>query len=261
MEGWQEVDIYFVLYAGTSGMLLLCFGMLLFLRGYSKRLLAEQEEKNRMELDYKDKLLYSHIQATENERARIARDLHDEVGASLSLLRMKVTTPDAKPIIDSTIDNVRRISYDLLPPTLGVFGIAVALQAFFEKIEHNIAIHFQVIDEHLRFDTVTELSIYRVVQELVQNTFKHSGADKIDFVMEYKNDQLAIIYHDNGKGYDYGSQQKENGLGMKNIAFRIKQCGGTLQYKRRIDNSIEVHISIPQLQITHHEHNAHSISR
>lgn len=247
MESWQEVDKYFVLYAGTAGMLLLCCGMLLFFRAYSRRLLAEQNEKNRMELTYKDELLYSNIQATEKERARIARDLHDEVGASLSLLRMQVTNPDAKPIIDSTIDNVRRISYDLLPPTLGAFGIVVAIQAFIEKAEQNIAIQFQGIDEYLRFDAITELSVYRAVQEMIQNTLKHSSADKIDFVMEHKNDILYIIYHDNGKGYDYNSQQKENGLGLKNIAFRIKQCGGTLQYKRRIDNSIEVHISIPAI--------------
>ncbi len=247
MEGWQEVDKYFILYAGTAGMLLLCAGMLLFFRAYSRRLLAQQEEKNKMELEYKDQLLFANIEATEKERARIARDLHDEVGASLSLLRMQVTNADAKPVIDATIDNVRRISYDLLPPMLEAFGLSAALHAFLEKTKQGsgIEIHFDTIAEDQRFSALIELSGYRVVQELVHNTVKHSGADVIDISIVQHDGILNISYHDNGKGYDHAQLRKENGLGLKNIELRIQQCCGTVQYHTNNDGSVTLQASVP----------------
>jgi signal transduction histidine kinase len=210
-------------------------------------LLAEQEEKNKMELTYKDELLYANIQATEKERARIARDLHDEVGASLSLLRMQLTHADAKPIIDNTIDTVRRISYDLLPPTLEAFGLVTALQAFCEKIKSGtgVNVNLDAFEEQFRFDAVLELSVYRILQELVNNTLKHADAHAIDIDMKYSNNTLCITYHDDGKGYDYVQWQKEGGLGLKNIELRTKQCKGALQYQTLDDKTVLLTITIP----------------
>ena len=253
MEGWQEIDSYFILCAGTAGMLVLCTGMLLFFRAYHKRLLLQQDEKNRMELAYKDELLFSNIHATEKERARIARDLHDGVGASLSLLRMQLNnlpandSANARSVIDGTIDNVRRIAYDLLPPALESFGLIAALQMFCEKVsaDADLEVQFDAFSEQLHFDAVTELAIYRVLQELVNNTLKYAGATTLEVGLQYRDGIIMIRYADNGKGYDPHAQLKENGLGLKNIDLRIRQQNGSVQYQKLKDGFVEVSISIP----------------
>ena len=253
MDGTQAVDPYFILYAGTAAMLVLCTGMLLFFRAYNKRLMVQQDERSRMELQYKDELLYSNIQATEEERARIARDLHDGVGASLSLLRMQIgrlpaaDNTDAKSVIDGTIDQVRRIAYNLLPPALESFGLVAALHMFCEKVsaDAGIRVQFDAIDEHIQFDPLTKLSVYRVLQELVNNTLKYAGATALEITIRYDDGLLAIHYLDNGQGYDPVAQLKHGGLGLKNIELRIRQLGGKVAYQVQQEGCVAVNISIP----------------
>ncbi|MEZ5016141.1 MAG: histidine kinase [Flavipsychrobacter sp.] len=257
MESWQEVDKYFVLYAGTAGMLLLCGGMLLFFRAYHKRLIKEQKEKNALELQYKDNLLYSNIQATEEERARIARDLHDEVGAALSLLRMQVeglpteAFDHTRATIDNTIDMVRRISHDLLPPTLAAFGLSTALLQLCNRIANssNITMQLDALPKEYRFDKTIELTVYRALHELVNNTLKHAAAETIDIAMQYEDEQLMIQYYDDGKGYDYEQLLKGGGLGLKNIEARVKQCKGEVSYTTK-GSTVVVHIIIPSKKIS-----------
>jgi len=261
MENIGKIDLYFIFFAGTGGMLLLFAGVLLIFRAYHKKLLAAQEERAARELAHRDELLYNNMLATEKERARIARDLHDEVSASLSLLKLQVRElpppvfAEVRPLIDNTIDSVRRISYDLLPPVLQSFGLVAAVQAFLEKAtgDAGIRVTLDSFDEYTRFPAPTELSAYRILQELVHNTLKHAGASAIAVRLEHTDHRLNLVYHDNGKGYDPGQQRKDAGLGLKNIEVRARQCLGSVAYRQLADNSIEVTISIPATIISNHE--------
>lgn len=253
MEGGQDIDKYFVLFAGSTAMLVLCAGIVLLFRAYNKKLLLQQEEKNRLELAYRDELLYSNIQAAEDERARIARDLHDGVGASLSLLRMQLNNSsaenraNAKSVVDSTIDNVRRIAYNLLPPALEAFGLVAAVEVFCEKIrtDAGIDVQLEVFDESLHFTPSVELTLYRVLQELVNNSLKYAAATAFEISFQYAGNELTMNYADNGKGYDPVKEMKEGGLGLKNITLRIKQQNGNLQYNQMQGGCIGVSIRIP----------------
>lgn len=253
MESWQEVNSYYILYAGTAAMLILSTGMLLIFRAYHKRLMRQQNEKSELEIKYRDDLLSGNIRATEEERARIARDLHDEVGASLSLLRMQVRSlpvaelAETRMAIDETLDMVRRISHHLQPPALEAFGLVVALQQYCEQLtQHSgISISLDNYDEDIRLDSLTELSVFRVIQELVQNTLKHADATEVSIELQYDKGILNVSYTDNGKGYDYSKMQKESGLGLKNIEIRMRQCNGKVEYSSMQDGTVRVTITTP----------------
>lgn len=248
MESWQEVDRYFILFAGTAGMAVLCGGLLLIFRAYHKRLIAEQEEKSRLELQYRDELMFANLEAIEKERARLARELHDEVGASISLLRMRArdTQGDTLAIIDGTIDSIRRITYDLQPPTLKAFGITAAIQDYCEQVAEisGLAINLETFDKSLRFGEMTELSVYRILQELVHNTMKHSGASSINIEMGYNGREIYFTYTDNGKGYKPESVTS-SGLGLKNIGLRARLCRGIVNYTATEHSHTQVNVNIP----------------
>lgn len=255
MENWQEIDKYFVLYTGTIGMLVLCVGTLLFYRVYHRRLLAEQEAKGRMQLEYKDKLLYGNMQATEDERARIARELHDEVAASLSLLRLQVGSnieaADARYTIDNVIENVKRITYHLLPPVLKAFGLEVAIQDFANKITSatGMPVTLDMPDGNFRFDELVELSMYRIIQELMHNTLKYAEASRINIGLYFSANMLTLEYKDNGKGYNPESIPGSGGLGLQNIQLRTKLCDGQVRYEYTPDNKIIVRVLIPAREV------------
>lgn len=252
--GWgKELDIAFKLIAGTTGMLLLSGGLMFFFRVYRRRLIKEQQEKNELELKYRDDLLYANISATETERFRIASDLHDEIGASLALLRMQVRSlppqelSEARIILDNAIDTVKRIVYDLHPPSLTSFGLVTALRQHFDSVMSGTSINITLIafDEKKRLADLIELSVYRIIQELTHNTVKHSGATTINVDIYIERDKLIVRYKDDGKGYVPDILQKDNGLGIKNIELRVKQCNGVLQYTRVDDDKICVNIQMP----------------
>lgn len=253
MELTKDLDPYFILIAGTIAMLLLCSGALFFFLAYNRRLLTQQKMQSDLELRYKDELIHSNLQATEQERARIARDLHDDIGASLSLLRMQINhlgtegSADAKATIDSTIDQVRGIAHALLPPALDSLGLVAALQMFCEKVkaETELQIEFCGFNEDGRINSDTKLAVYRIVQELINNTLKHAGATSLYLKIDSEYGKLIVEYQDNGKGYDLETHFNKGGMGTKNIDLRVRRLGGQLIYNHHSAGFVTVNIIIP----------------
>ena len=255
----QGINNYFVLLAGTTGMIVLALGIVLFFVIYQKKLLLQKWQKQQMATAFQAELLYSNIKTLEKERSRIASDLHDEIGGKLSALRLQVVQmgrkhneqanhiTEAKDLIDQTIDNVRRISYDLLPPGLEEFGLDFAIRNLCDKIVKysDLVIAIDIAMQAIRCDYVIELSLYRILQELINNTLKHSGATKVNISIQELPDQLSLIYYDNGKGYEYSPDIKSNTLGLKNIVSRANLINGALAYDTSADNDVQVSITIP----------------
>ena len=136
----SQIDIYILLFGGTLLMFLLAGMLLFFVTSYQKRLLRNKAEVETMKSRHQLDLFQSSIDAMEDERRRVSRDLHDEIGAALSMLRLQVgqlnfkketvtekIVVGSKQLIDSTIENVRRISNDMLPHGLDEFGLKYAL--------------------------------------------------------------------------------------------------------------------------------------
>jgi len=254
----QGIDEYFVIFAGTAGMIVLALGIILFFVIYRKKLVEEKWQQQRLITEFQSGLLNSNIKAIEKERARIASDLHDDIGSRLSALRLQLIQlnkrramlPDdmvnVKDIIDQTIDTVRRISYDLHPPGLEDFGLEFAIKNLCDKIakHSDLTIDVSIDLAGERYEYMIELSLYRILQELITNTLKHSGATITTISIVNQPGELQMTYSDNGKGYDYSPNLTGSSLGLKNIAGRINLVQGTIRYHQQ-DGNTQVLINVP----------------
>ncbi len=244
-------------------MMILVGFIIFFVLVYQKRLIRQQMHLQALEAQHQRKLLAASIDTQEKERRRIARDLHDEIGATLSTLKLQIgqfkrqmkEEPRAvafceksQQILTETIQQVRQISHDLLPPLLVRFGLSAALKGLLDRIDADgeLQTSFQIAGKELRLPTNQELALYRVVQELLQNTFKHAEAHQIKIQLTFLDEKLQLLYADDGKGFELLTlRQQGGGLGLDNIESRLLAINGTLQYHTTPGEGIRVEINLP----------------
>ncbi len=191
----------------------------------------------------------------QNERIRIARDLHDSVGQMLSLIKMNISAQEKNTesekiqnLIDKAISEVRSISHNLIPEELN-FGLIPSLENLADKInatdktKMELEIHENV--RSVKFQKQNELSIYRIVQELLNNITKHSEATLIQLSVERSDDYVLFNIKDNGKGLDSDSIANSSGIGWKNINARIHMMDGYLNIKSESLKGTEIEITLP----------------
>jgi two-component system, NarL family, sensor kinase len=245
-------SVSMVLFFGTIGMLALTIGLIVFIIFHQRKVIRYQLRLQRMEQDQQKMLLNASIRLQEEERQRIAADLHDDAGPLLATARLYLnenlvnldkTTQlqsiyNAKQIIDDTIQLIRNISHSLMPPTLKNFGLESAVNDLFQKISGsgsmNASSRFH--DYRERMQSENELIIFRVIQELVNNILKHSNASFIHLTQNISGDQFFIRLHHDGRGItqaDFDKLNKSNvGLGLKNIQSRLKVLHGKIFFEK-----------------------------
>ena len=234
----ESNSIVFVYFIGTIGMALLALSIFFFFVTYQKRMLKKQLELNETRARQQEEIIQNTISAQEKERKRIAQDLHDEVGAMLSVVKLNVgriekksEEPVAKELaaetkthLDEVIKQVRRISRSLLPPSLDKLGLYFALEelASWVNKSEQLKIVCWKSGEQFRFDNTKELAVFRIIQELLNNAIKHSGADLIEINARFSiNFNLMISISDNGKGFNI-EEKMSTGLGLKNMESRTQ---------------------------------------
>lgn len=241
----ESNSIIFIYFIGTLGMALLALSVFFFFIIYQKKMLKKQLELNETRARQQEKIISNTIQAQENERKRIARDLHDEVGAMLSVVKLnvgriekKTGEPDAKVLaaetkqyLDEVITQVRRISRALLPPSLEKLGLWFAVEELVNWINKSdqIEIDCRKNGEPNRFDQAKELALFRIIQELLNNSIKHSGSNTIDVYFRFSRNLIIILVSDKGKGFDLNN--KATGLGLKNLESRAQIAGAKFRMK------------------------------
>lgn len=228
---------------------------------YQKRLMRHQRRLQEIQTEHQMGLLYSNINTLEKERKRFSEDLHDELGSQLSALRLYVCQVEreepmspsglaiineSKALVDTAINSVRRISYDLLPPGIESFGLQYTVEDLFQRISSlsGLEVNIDMDIREQRFDNRTELALYRVIQELVNNTLKHSGAIRICLGIQVKDQKLHLQYSDDGKGFDKNGLYRP-GLGMQNIDTRIGMIGGAIRYATGPGKGFNAEIEVP----------------
>lgn len=247
-----SIETYLIL--GTSIVIFFILSFIVFVVYYQRKQfkleIKQNEEKQVIELEFQKKLLENSMEVQEIERRRLAKDLHDEVGALLSVLKMgnnqlvkkeledesiKKLINNNKELIDESIGLVRSISKDLVPQTLENFGLIPAIDEFFNKIEKNSTIEFKFlhknISEKSRFASKVELSVFRIIQELSNNALKHAEASKIDLILNFENHTLFLIFADNGVGFSMEDvlRNPNSGLGIRNIESRLSIINGVIK--------------------------------
>ena len=200
------------------------------------------------------------IQAEEKERTRVSQDLHDSIGPLLSAIKLYsnsiVNADDGKKrkeihakiteLMDEAVKTVKEISNNLSSHILQNFGFLDAINSFSEKIEMNYPIKIvREVKKELDISDTIQITLYRVLVELINNTLKYAWASEIKIKLGMVKGKISIIYQDNGNGFNV---EKEitggKGMGLYNIHSRIKSLGGTISMKSKEGKGIRVDILI-----------------
>jgi two-component system, NarL family, sensor kinase len=196
----------------------------------------------------KDKQLIavdSLLKGQEEERGRLAKDLHDGLGGLLSgvkysLSNMKdnlIVTPDNMAVfersldmLDTSIKELRRVAHNMMPEMLTKFGLDEALKEYCNSVNETklLSVKYQSLGMETRLDSSTEIIVYRIVQELLNNILKHAGASQAFIQVIREDNRLNIVVEDNGKGFDTVALGKSKGAGWANIRSRVEYLKGQL---------------------------------
>lgn len=243
-KAFAEIKIYnrnkWIIGIIASSLILIFF--LLFLSQKNKR--KVQAEKDTAIILEREKGLKEVFIAQEDERKRIAKDLHDGIGQQLSAVKMyfqSITNkiiknnPEIKDdilkidkMITETGDDVRNISHQMMPKALMELGLIEALKDLLENcfIKTNVVYNFEHFGFNERLPSNIEIVLYRITQELLQNIMKHSGASKVDVQLTKLKNYCVLVIEDNGKGILQNSHS--DGIGMLNINNRLRTINGNL---------------------------------
>jgi signal transduction histidine kinase len=207
---------------------------------------------------YKSKIL-AEITTLENERARIASDLHDELGPILSAVKFKINSldihsPDDQLILDKSNKNIdeiirrmREISNDLLPNILIRKGLITAMEESVEDFKNSNKLEIKFTYQSAPdIPKEKEINIYRILQEIIHNTIKHAEATELRIELKPGKQQLVILTEDNGKGFDYIQHSKENtGLGLRNLLSRTEVLGGNMYIESGLGKGTKYTFELP----------------
>ncbi|MHA4896769.1 tetratricopeptide repeat-containing sensor histidine kinase [Pedobacter sp. PWIIR3] len=243
-----------------AGFLIIALAIGLAAYFYYKRYRANQEALLKEEINRQQEIATKSLfEGEQKERIRLARDLHDSIGQMLSVVKMNMSTlhhqfPDNKTttgtldLVDKTIGEVRNISHNLLPEALN-FGLFSALEDMTDKINESggTTVELNVPEEarEHKFTKQNELSIYRIVQEVLGNMIKHAEATKITLDVVISSTGLSIAIKDNGKGFDPNKIKDSKGLGWKNISARVNLLDGEMRVQSEKLSGTQIDITIP----------------
>ncbi len=197
------------------------------------------------------------IEGEEIERARLSKELHDNVGATLSMASMIIQTAfkensnsdktleaKAKNLLDQSLTHIRTLSHELSPSILTKFGLQTAFELLLEGLTEagiQTILKYELKPEN-KYPSTFELALYRVLQELINNIVKHANAtDVVITIKEGSKDQIVLIAKDNGKGFNPKSKE---GIGMHNIRSRIETYKGKLTVQSDPEQGTEVMITV-----------------
>lgn len=257
-------NIYVLVFLAMGGTFLLVISFILFSIRNQNKLLKQRQQFQQAQIAHQKELLKAVIESQEAERKRIGQDLHDDVGTTVSGLRLMIEMfrpsggedkhhqdfiESCKNIIDKIVKDVRNISHNLSPTTLRYYGLAAAINEHCTiinqsgKLEIGLANSAEKQLEQLPLTTSTAL--YRVLEELLNNTIKHSGASKANIQLDIAANNLQIIYADNGKGLTADTETVKKGMGMQNIESRLLNINATYMLDPYAGKGFRITIDCP----------------
>ena len=221
----------------------------------------QQQRIRELEKDRQLIAVDSLLKGQEEERSRLAKDLHDGLGGLLSgvkfsLSNMKdnlIVTPDNRAVfersldmIDTSIRELRRVAHNMMPEMLVNFGLDEALKDYCNTVNATklISIKYQSFGMDNRLDSSKEIIIYRIIQELLNNVLKHAAASEVLVQLIKEGKQLNILVEDDGKGFDKSVLENSKGAGWTNIRSRVDYLQGQLDINSEAGKGTSVSIEI-----------------
>jgi signal transduction histidine kinase len=221
----------------------------------------QQQRIRELEKDRQLVVVDSMLKGQEEERSRLAKDLHDGLGGMLSGVKYSLTNMKSNLIIsnenaavfersldmiDSSISELRRVAHNMMPETLIKFGLDEALKDYCNSINvaNILQVKYQSFGMEKRLEASTEIIIYRIIQELLNNTIKHASATETLVQLLREGNRLSITVEDNGKGFDPNDLQKSKGAGWANIKSRVDYLKGKMDLNSEPGKGVSVNIEI-----------------
>ncbi|MES2487224.1 MAG: histidine kinase [Bacteroidota bacterium] len=262
MPNSSDNIVALIILATLGTFLMVVSFILIYIRNQNK-ILQQRQQMQQAALAHQKELLQVVIESQEEERIRIGRDLHDDVGAAISNLRLiiemfKPVTADedytqfiksSKGIIDKMMTDVRHISHNLSPTALTYYGLAFAIEEQCTNINQSgkLKIDFKN-DAKPALEKITmpvATALYRVLEELLNNTLKHARAGISTLNFTQINNTLVIEYSDNGVGMD--DQGVKKGIGLHNIESRLTVINADFSIETSPGNGFYIKITYPLL--------------
>lgn len=236
-----EIEVVYFLFTGTAALLILSIGFISIYIKWLRKLTKEQQKLLELEKKHKQELLENILESIETERTRIARDLHDQIGNTFSLLSLILQQSEdekikeAKLLIDIGLNHTRELVYQIMPPELKLFGLEYALEEICLRINKSgsLVAEWPVKCDLKHYSLRIQLSIYRIIQELISNTIKHSDANKVTLIFCDMGDEMQILYKDNGTLKNERTTDQRKGYGLKNIESRVQLLSGSFDFNFR----------------------------
>jgi signal transduction histidine kinase len=257
----EDNQIITIVIIGVILLLLMAVSLLLFFFFSRKKIIEKELEKKTAEIKHQKELIHATILTQENERKRIAQDLHDDISSKLNVIHLnsnllldgslsdKEYSEVNKSNIDitnRTLQSARKIAHDLLPPILDKFGLQSAIEELVDDFNTSkkVLISYQLKYQKNYLNKTKELHLFRILQELINNSIRHGKAKSINLMLETENSKLNLSYSDDGIGFNLKNAQLKKGLGMKNIESRVELLSGKLKVNSTENNGATFAINI-----------------
>jgi len=218
------------------------------------RLLNAEKAKAIAEIQHQKQILKTIINAQEAERKRIARLVHDDIGNKINVLSVWLNNPDvwnnerSKEIVMNQIPSLaaatRNISHELYPVDIENIGFFATLEELAINISVRLKVELVALDTYKAQDLATEIQLFRIVQEFVNNVIKHSQALNLSVYLKDLSAAFVIVLADDGVGFD--EEQVKKGMGIKNIESRIRSLNAKFKWKSVPGKGTRLIIVIPK---------------
>lgn len=253
----QRKLMNYLLSGGTAALLII---LLLLLRTHRQKQRIQKHRISELETEQQLNATQAVLKGEEQERARLAKDLHDGLsgmlsGVKYSLQDMKgnlIMTEENRQafersidMLDSSIKEMRRVAHNMMPEVLARYGLDAALRDYATEINH--AGLLKVVYQSMGMDKKaiehsTGLTIYRIVQELLNNVIKHAQASEVLVQLLVENDKLIVNVEDNGQGFDTRLSEEKGGMGWRNIRSRVELLNGIIDIQSSAGSGTSVNL-------------------
>ncbi|MCB0761995.1 MAG: sensor histidine kinase [Flavobacteriales bacterium] len=250
-EQQQELDYRnrVIIYTILASFIVFLLLLVLLQRSRQKSI----RKQNEIQIQHKQEQIAAVITAQEEERSRIAKDLHDGIGQQLSSIKMAVRnlitndSIDGENVLNSiqaVASETRNISHQMMPKSLSAVGLSAAIEGMLrDSLTDNISYVFDSFGTEKNVQIPVKIALYRIAQELIQNIIKHSQAKQVDFQLVFKDQSVILRCEDDGIGFN--DQKEKTGIGLINLHSRVESIQGEIDIETKPNSGTCVTIKTP----------------
>ncbi|AQG81810.1 sensor histidine kinase [Spirosoma montaniterrae] len=257
------MDSGFVIAVGTAVLLMMAVFIIIFVAYYQQKQAKQQLALKELQEQHRRALMDATFRGQEEERRRLAEELHDGIGTMLSVtkmslnqmerqlngdnLRLNLQVQKTRSMIDETMTNVRRISRDLFPTTLERFGLLPALEELADRAtDQELSVQLNCPEAIAELPPSIELMLYRIAQELVNNAIRHARAQHVVIQLLCIDGEIRLSVLDDGVGFDFDRimEDRNRGLGLRNIESRLSVVDGHVTFDVSPGRGAEIHVQV-----------------